>query len=82
MSIICAPPVDTPQRSPHFMGIFHRLQRVPMPRPLLYYVRHGETAWNAEGRVRGSRDIPLNGKGMGQGSAAGTFWPAFEAERA
>ena len=55
------------------MGVFHRLQRVPMPRPLLYYIRHGETAWNAEGRVQGSRDIPLNDKGMGQASAAGTI---------
>lgn len=44
-----------------------------MPKPLLYYIRHGETAWNAEGRVQGSRDIPLNQKGMGQATAAGTI---------
>ncbi len=41
--------------------------------PLLYYIRHGETDWNAEGRVQGTRDIPLNRKGIGQASAAGAI---------
>lgn len=44
-----------------------------MAAPLLYYIRHGETAWNAEGRVQGARDIPLNDKGIGQASAAGAI---------
>jgi broad specificity phosphatase PhoE len=34
--------------------------------PEFYFVRHGETAWNAEGRYQGSRDIPLNDRGRGQ----------------
>lgn len=34
--------------------------------PELYFVRHGETDWNAEGRYQGSRDIPLNDRGRGQ----------------
>jgi len=37
-----------------------------MTSPLLYYVRHGETDWNAEMRYQGQRDIPLNDKGRGQ----------------
>lgn len=32
-------------------------------------VRHGETAWNAEGRVQGQLDIPLNDLGHAQARA-------------
>ena len=37
----------------------------------IVFVRHGETAYNAEGRLQGQRDIPLNGKGREQASAVG-----------
>lgn len=39
--------------------------------PELYFVRHGETDWNAEGRYQGSRDIPLNNRGRGQADLNG-----------
>ena len=32
----------------------------------LLFVRHGETDWNAQGKIQGSRDIPLNDKGIEQ----------------
>jgi broad specificity phosphatase PhoE len=39
--------------------------------PTIYYIRHGETAWNAEGRLQGTRDVPLNDLGRRQAAAAG-----------
>ena len=30
---------------------------------LLYVIRHGETKWNADGRLQGCADIPLNENG-------------------
>lgn len=32
----------------------------------IYLARHGETAWNHEGRLQGSTDIPLNERGEAQ----------------
>jgi broad specificity phosphatase PhoE len=42
-----------------------------MPTPTIYYMRHGETAWNAEGRLQGTLDAPLNDRGRAQASHAG-----------
>jgi probable phosphoglycerate mutase len=33
---------------------------------LFYFLRHGETAWNAEGRLCGSTDVPLSDAGRRQ----------------
>jgi probable phosphoglycerate mutase len=40
-----------------------------MQQTLLCIVRHGETAWNAEGRVQGQLDVPLNNSGVAQARA-------------
>jgi probable phosphoglycerate mutase len=42
-----------------------------MPVPTLYYIRHGETEWNAQGRLQGVQDIPLNELGRTQSVHAG-----------
>lgn len=42
----------------------------PIPYRILF-VRHGETDYNAEGRLQGQQDIPLNGRGRAQASAIG-----------
>ncbi|MEQ1880131.1 MAG: histidine phosphatase family protein [Burkholderiales bacterium] len=41
-------------------------------------VRHGETAWNAEGRIQGHLDIPLNSTGLAQAEAVGQRLAAEE----
>src|SRR6185436_14214328 len=42
-----------------------------MPRPTLYFARHGETDWNRERRLQGQHDIPLNALGRMQASRCG-----------
>ena len=41
--------------------------------PVIYYIRHGETSWNAEGRLQGTRDIALNDLGRRQAVHAGAI---------
>jgi probable phosphoglycerate mutase len=38
---------------------------------ILYFVRHGETDWNRDGRLQGQKDIPINGRGEDQAKAVG-----------
>jgi broad specificity phosphatase PhoE len=41
------------------------LQRVPF-----WFLRHGETDWNAQGLSQGNVDIPLNPTGLAQARSA------------
>ncbi|AMN41070.1 histidine phosphatase family protein [Rhodoplanes sp. Z2-YC6860] len=44
-----------------------------MPRPILYFVRHGETDWNRDRRLQGQHDIPLNALGRTQAEHCGVL---------
>ena len=44
-----------------------------MSAPTIYYIRHGETSWNAEGRLQGTQDIALNDLGRRQAVHAGNI---------
>lgn len=45
----------------------------------IYFLRHGETEWNALGRLQGIKDIPLNVRGRGQAvQAAGILVDLFK----
>lgn len=39
--------------------------------PPIFFIRHGETDWNAEARLQGTRDVPLNDLGRVQAEEAG-----------
>ena len=47
----------------------------------LFFLRHGETLFNASGRVTGQQDIPLAPRGRDQASAAGRLLRDVFAER-
>ena len=41
--------------------------------PTIFYIRHGETAWNREGRLQGTQDVPLSDLGRKQAMRAGAI---------
>jgi len=41
---------------------------------LLWMIRHGETSWNAEGRVQGQTDVPLSEVGHAQARAVAALF--------
>ncbi|MBO0902628.1 histidine phosphatase family protein [Jiella sonneratiae] len=51
-------------------------------RPELYLVRHGQTEWNAEGRLQGQVDVPLNALGRSQARRNGRYLRNVLGERA
>ncbi|MDA9427027.1 MULTISPECIES: histidine phosphatase family protein [Bradyrhizobium] len=52
-----------------------------MPVPTIYFLRHGETEWNALGRLQGTKDVPLNARGRVQAvQAAGILADLFTRE--
>ena len=54
------------------------IERAAQPgSPLLYFVRHGETDWNAERRLQGQLDIPLNDVGRQQSAQCGSSSHVF-----
>lgn len=46
----------------------------------IYHIRHGQTDWNAAGRLQGSQDIALNERGRSQADANGRALAAHFAE--
>jgi len=44
-----------------------------LPLVPFYFIRHGETEWNREGRIMGHQDIPLNERGIEQAYQAAPF---------
>jgi broad specificity phosphatase PhoE len=38
-----------------------------------WFIRHGETDWNAEGRLQGQREVPLNARGRRQATQCGVI---------
>jgi len=51
----------------------HDEQETRYGMPTIYYIRHGETEWNADGRLQGAQDIPLNDLGRQQAADAGSI---------
>ncbi|MBN9263091.1 MAG: histidine phosphatase family protein [Hyphomicrobium sp.] len=52
-----------------------------IPKRPFYFLRHGETDWNREGRYQGHADVPLNAAGLAQAKAAGEALAGAEITR-
>lgn len=70
---------------PEAVGAGHVVDLAPAPfripplapgRRRLYLCRHGETDWNAAGRMQGRSDVPLNATGAAQAAVLGAWLAA------
>jgi broad specificity phosphatase PhoE len=52
-----------------------------IPQRHFYFLRHGQTDWNREGRYQGTSDIPLNATGIAQAEAAALRLAAVKIDR-
>jgi broad specificity phosphatase PhoE len=52
-----------------------------IPKRAFYFMRHGQTDWNLEGRYQGHSDIPLNATGVAQAHAAAECLAHFAINR-
>ena len=52
-----------------------------IPQRLFYFLRHGQTEWNREGRYQGTSDIPLNAIGIAQARAAAELLSQVKIDR-
>jgi broad specificity phosphatase PhoE len=43
---------------------------LPIPKKAFFFLRHGQTDWNVQGRFQGHADIPLNAVGLAQAKSA------------
>ena len=65
-------PLDAATGSRETRRIFSaELRRLAVYPHKILFIRHGETDHNAEGRLQGQRDVPLNPRGREQASAVG-----------
>ncbi len=78
----CEPSEAIPRAPTRKAGLLRRcssqcrrvdVQESSMFIPKIYYIRHGETEWNALGRLQGTQDIPLNDLGRRQAAKAGSI---------
>ena len=46
---------------------------MPIPKQRFYFLRHGQTDWNVEGRFQGHTDMPLTAAGVQQAHEAANF---------
>jgi broad specificity phosphatase PhoE len=51
--------------------LIHTSLRERMRMPVIYFIRHGETDWNAERRMQGRLEVPINAKGERQAARNG-----------